>query len=527
MKWTKRVAALLLSLAMVLALAGCGKDESMVLRIGLLGQNEVPEPAMVSTDSEKIVVSHLYENLMKLVPDGEGGTQLVNGQIRSYQCEDDVDGTQTYTFTLRDDIKWSDGQSVTANDFVYAWQHLVDPATKSPNAMLLSVVSGYDSALKKGDTSCLQVQAEDDQTLVVKLNCRCAYFLSAICTSPATMPQRADNPSDGNGAYRIVAQDGNDLRLVKKTNYYDSDRIIPDELNITFCNDSSALSALYKDKELDFALYQPGVGAVDGADFYPCTTALLVNQSAPSLKSESLRQAMSLVIDRNALVGQLGGAYMPADGLVTYGILTEDGSTTFRDANGALIDNDSKHYADNCTAAMAKMTEAGLDNTTALSALGTITLLYEKNDTNDRIANMLQQTWHDKLGVTVTLNAVPAKDMAAALKKGEFTLAMTDVNATYNDATAFLRNFRGTASGNYGHFRASAYNMLLQVAATSSSDEARKAYLEDAERLLLEKGGVIPLYSSLCCHDLRDGLTGLYGNGMGVYYFSSMNEVKN
>ncbi len=524
MKRTKRIAALLLTLVMALSLAGCGKKDDSSLRIGLLGQSAVPDPAMVTTDSEKIVVSHLYENLMKLAPGGDGSVNMVGGQAQSYHCEDELDGTQTYTFTLRDDIKWSDGQHVTANDFVYAWQRLADPATASPNASLLSVVAGYSQVRSKGDASLLQVKAEDEHTLVVKLNCRCPYFLSAICTAPATMPLRADNEAATNGAYYVTTQENGHMLLSSVGNYYDAKRVYTDSLRITFRQTTAELSALYDEKELDFMLGQPGDGTPDGADVYPRVAALLINQSAPSLKSVGLRQAMSLVIDRNAMVASLDGAYSVADGLVTYGILAEDG-TAFRESNGALIDNDSEHYADNCAMAHEKMAEAGYDNAAAVTSLGKITLLYAKNEINDEIVRQLQQVWQDELGLTITLNGVAADDMSAALKKGEFTLALTDVAAGYNDATAFLSQFHSTAATNYGHFRSNAYNMLLRVAATSSSVEARMAYLEDAERLLLEKGGVIPLYDYGCHTTLREGLTGLYGNGVGVYYFNLVTEA--
>ena len=526
MKRTIRAIALVMALMMVLALAGCGTEDTMTVRVGLVGENELPEPAMVSNDGEKTVVSHLYENLMKLVPDGEGGVQLLPGQARNYECEDEVDGTQTYTFKLRDDITWSDGKPVTADDFVYAWQHLADPAVKSPNASLLSVVAGYDKARSKGDMTLLQVTAEDEQTLVVKLNCRCAYFLSAVCTAAATMPVRADGAAVSNGAYCLTAQENNTLRLSKRNGYCDSKRILPDELHFVFGRSDAELETWFKDGELDIVLHQPGEGIMDSADMYPQTMVLLVNQSAPSLQSVMLRQAMSLVIDRNEIVRELGGAYAVADGLVTYGILAEDG-TSFRESNGMLIDNEPKHYADNCTLAKDKMTEAGYDNTAAISALGKITLLYVQNVDNEKVVSALEKVWKDNLGLTVERNGVAAQDMAAALKKGEFALALTDVTGGYNDASAFLSQFGGKASGNYGRFRVDAYNMLLRVAQTSSNEEARLAYLNDAERLLLEKGGVIPLYCAGCNHELRDGLTGLYSNGVGVYYFGSINEVSN
>lgn len=117
------------------------------------------------------------------------------GAARKYTCTDNNDGTQTYTFTLRD-MKWSDGQKVTAADFVYAWQRLADPATASPNAALLEMVAGYRQVRSSGDVSKLQVSAPEENTFVVTLSNRCAYFLSAVCTAAATMPVRSEQPKN-------------------------------------------------------------------------------------------------------------------------------------------------------------------------------------------------------------------------------------------------------------------------------------------------------------------------------------------
>ena len=110
----KRGVCLLLTMVMAAALAGCGtRREPQTLRVCLPELPGTLDPAMVTTDSERIVVSHLYENLMKLSSDGQGGSRVEAGAARKYACTDNSDGTQTYTFTLRD-RKWSDGQKVTA-----------------------------------------------------------------------------------------------------------------------------------------------------------------------------------------------------------------------------------------------------------------------------------------------------------------------------------------------------------------------------------------------------------------------------
>ena len=187
MKKLKRYAALLLALTLVAGLlAGCRREDSLSFRVGFGRVPATLDPALASADEEKIVVSHLFENLMKLQSDGSGGTTAVNGMARSYQCDATAEGQETYTFKLRS-ATWSDGTKVTAQDFVYAWKRLVAPETGSKNAKLLDMVAGYTAA-RAGDAEALQVSAPDEETFVVALSGRCPYFIDSVCTAAATMP---------------------------------------------------------------------------------------------------------------------------------------------------------------------------------------------------------------------------------------------------------------------------------------------------------------------------------------------------
>ena len=138
MKIWKRMAALLLALCMTLLLAACGEDPNDERRLSVVmtGAVRTIDPAMAATAAERTVVRHVFENLMKLGPDGTA----VHAVARSYTQETAADGSVTYTFQLRTDAKWTDGSAVTAHDFVYAWRRLVDPETDSPNADALSMV---------------------------------------------------------------------------------------------------------------------------------------------------------------------------------------------------------------------------------------------------------------------------------------------------------------------------------------------------------------------------------------------------
>ena len=251
MKRRIRYMALLLVLCM-LALTGCAQPrDTMTLRVCLDAAPATLDPAMASSDAERTVVAHLFENLMKLSRGEDGGIQPVYAAAKSYTVEDNLDGTETYTFTLRQNVRWSDGQTVTAHDFVYAWQRLADPATGSPHAALLDMVAGFDQVQAEQDGSLLQVSAPDDFTFVVKLSYKCAYFLTDVCAGTATMPVRSDAAEREDwslhsetlltdGPYRATGWDETGLTAQAADGYYDARRLGPDVLEFRFETDGQA-----------------------------------------------------------------------------------------------------------------------------------------------------------------------------------------------------------------------------------------------------------------------------------------------
>ena len=527
MKNMKRVMTLLLSVCLVLGLlSGCGMtEEKSTLRVALPDAPATLDPAMVSNESEEIVVSHLYENLMKVSTDANGNYDVVYGLVRSYSYGDNLDGTQTYTFILRDGAKWSDGQAVTAHDFVYAWQRLVNPATGSPNAHLLEMVAGYDAA-RSGDVSRLQVSATDDQTLVVTLKQRCTYFVDVICSEAATMPVRSDVVEQENwsvdvtklvtnGAYRVSAWEDGVITADVNENYYDAKRLGPDALEIHAVDAATAV-AMYENGEVDFVLglTDEAIAAQDEdwkADSYPLVGTLVVNQMAEGTLNEALRQAMSLVLDRNAIADAMGARrYWAAEGLIPYGISSST-ETDFRTQAGALIDNDPEHYEANCATAE--------DMVQKLPAAGQVKLVHENSDLQTKAAKMIQSMWKEQLGLQVELVSMSYDELVQVLQRGEFTVALVELQSKLDDASAFLNGWTSAASSNYAHIHNTAYDLLMRISSISTSAEAREAYLEDAERMLLESGFVIPVYQGTTAWLLNSHLTKLYGDGMGHYYY--------
>ena len=536
MKLKRPVAALLAAVLLLGLLTGCHRENGVSFRVAMGSVPATLDPALAATDEEKTVVSHLFENLMKLQSDGSGGTTAVNGVARSYQCDTTAEGQETYTFKLRSSAAWSDGTKVTAQDFVYAWKRLVDPATGSKNARILDMVAGY-SAARTGEDA-LQVSAPDDETFVVVLSGRCPYFIDSVCTAAATLPVQSAAAAQENwsmspdtlvtnGPYTVASWENDTMLLQQTDGYYDARRLGPESISFRFTADAKTANSLFEKGDADFVL-----GLTDEAvakkmdswmpDYYPETSVVLLNQLSDLTSNENVRRAMGLVIDRNAIAELLGSrTHLAAEGLVTWGIRSTTGGQ-FRDF-GSAVDNDSENYVKNCQTAQELMEEAGY-TATKLKSLTPVIMLYESDGTADSLA-LLQKTWKEKLGLSVTLKGVSSEEITQALERGEYTLAALRVTSDRNDATGFLNRWRMGEEDNYANFTSSAYDMLLRVAAVSASQEARDAYLEDAERLLIEKGNVIPMYCSTRSWSLSESFTGVFGDGLGRYFFTGVHKA--
>ncbi len=537
MKLKRPVAALLAAVLLLGLLTGCHRENGVSFRVAMGSVPATLDPALAATDEEKTVVSHLFENLMKLQSDGNGGTTAVNGVARSYQCDTTAEGQETYTFKLRASAAWSDGTKVTAQDFVYAWKRLVDPATGSKNARILDMVAGY-SAARTGEDA-LQVSAPDDETFVVVLSGRCPYFIDSVCTAAATLPVQSAAAAQENwsmspdtlvtnGPYTVASWENDTMLLQQTDGYHDARRLGPESISFRFTADAKTANSLFEKGDADFVL-----GLTDEAvakkmdswmpDYYPETSVVLLNQLSDLTSNENVRRAMGLVIDRNAIAELLGSrTHLAAEGLVTWGIRSTTGGQ-FRDF-GSAVDNDSENYEKNCQTAQELMEEAGY-TATKLKSLTPVIMLYESDGTADSLALLLQKTWKEKLGLSVTLKGVSSEEITQALERGEYTLAALRVTSDRNDATGFLNRWRMGEEDNYANFTSSAYDMLLRVAAVSASQEARDAYLEDAERLLIEKGNVIPMYCSTRSWSLSESFTGVFGDGLGRYFFTGVHKA--
>lgn len=543
MKTIKRIAALLLGTTLLLGLlSGCGNkkqgNEKLVLNVGVCGAIDSLDPAM-NTDTDADSIFHaLYENLMRESDDGSGEVMLTNGMAKEYTEETNYDGTVTYRFTLRSTARWSDGEKVTADDFVYAWQRLADPATNSPNHSLMSVVAGYDEVRETGDKAKLQVSAKDKSTFVVTLSAPCAYFIEGICTAVATMPLRRDLTEDGagfdmpnvvsNGAYHVSAwSKSSKLTAVRNEEYYEARLVGPDELGFVFASGSEEAWKLYEAGDIDYIAHLPDSVIAElsqDENWKPtavyATACVLYNHESDLFSNEHIREAFDLAIDRAAAAAAGGVENTPATGLVPYGI-SDSGETDddFRTTGGVLRSIDEEDVNARQAKAREELSYAGYYST---SMFPPIELLYVTGTENDAVAAALQNMWSTTLGVTVMLCGVTQAEYNARMETKNYELALQKITALYDDAMGFLDRWCSESEQNLINYENGTYDVLIGVAAASENLVARTAFLHDAEMMLFDDMALSPVYFDGTAHLLRDTLRGVYTDGFGNSYFTGV-----
>ena len=461
-------------LALVLLLSACGgQQEEDIQEAGpftvtarVAAAQDTLDPAASTAQGNETLLLHLFENLMRWEDDGSGHAVLAPGQAESYEVETDYAGNATYTFTLRDDIQWSDGQAVTAEDFAAAWRRLADPASDLPHRALLADVAGYSDVQETGDPSLLGVSAPDERTLVVHLVGSCAYFLEEVCAGAHTMPVRQDQIESGvwggegtatNGAYTLTSLDSALVTLEKSETYYDSAAVGPEVLRFVPVSGSApdyeALTGGEADLVVDLPEEALQVLAGSGSwlpDPVTATYGLLLNTRTEPFTDPNVRLALRLAIDTQAVTEAAGELTLrAAPGLIPYGISDygaaapaeeeEDAAQSTPDPNAAdqpqepdpfwdfrthslemVTAATSGDYADSCARARSLLAQAGFPDGAGFPA---VEYIYVASDAGSAAAQAVTAMWRQELGITVTARAVSQEEydamLSAAAETGE------------------------------------------------------------------------------------------------------------
>ena len=579
-RYLKTFSALLLSL--VLLLSACGESSTgsdndtgpLHLTVRLGESQTTPDCAKASAKGSETILYHLYENLMRWEDDGNGYAVLAPGQAEEYTVELDYAGNATYTFKLRSDIKWSDGEAVTAHHFAAAWKRLADPANELPGREILSIIAGYDQFQTERDPDLLGISAPDAQTFTVTLNGNPPRFLETVCAGIATMPIRHNPPNPNNivtnGGYIAEEFSSEKVVLTRSKTYYDAAAVTVERITVLPSTDSqSDYDALLNDEvhlveNLPLAALQE-LNENGNWISEPVTTtlALAFNTLSTPLDSAEVRAALHLVVDEQAIVAALADCTTrPAMGLIPYGVSDfsarkedpkpQETEQTLPDPNAPpketveepavywdfrthseeiVTVSMNSDYAADCSEARALLAKAGYPDGKGLPILDYVFLNTEENVT---IAKILQAVWKEQLGVNVTLRAMTEEDLAAMLTPAAaeedvlpvapFQIAAIELSADYSDAGAFLFRWHSANPENYTGYTSPAFDILLGVARDATTPDAYDAYLHDAEAILLADAPLVPICYRGGSFLLSEKLTGLYRAPNGIYFFSGISR---
>ncbi len=530
----KRILACLLAVLMLsVVLVGCDNDKitGKVLTVQLGPNPETLDPALNSAVDGGNMLLFAYDCLLNI----DEKNNVVAGAAEKWETS--ADGL-TWTFTLRDGLKWSDGSALTAEDFVYSWKRVVDPATAAPYGETdLGMVKGYAEA-SQGNPDAPDVKATDAKTLVVTLDHPCAYFdkLAAFATlSPvqkATIEKNGDEWATKpktyicNGPFYIEKWvPGSYILFTKNPNYRDADRVKLDHIKCLLIEDSNAAYAAFKSGEAQMIKDVPtaeikGFLENKNPEFFIDTILgtyyISLNDQREPFTNPKVRQALSLAIDRNYVAGTLmDGTYIAAPNFMGPGIADWNGTDFIDNANGGKPYIDVDDYEGNLAKAKELLAEAGYPNGEGLP-----TITYSTNDAGYHkiVAQYLQEAW-GKLGITLDVKVVEWSSFTPLRRAGDYEISRNGWVMDYNDPSNMLELFISTNGNNDGKFNNAEYDALMAKAAAETDPETRFGYMHQAEDILMAEAGCIPVayYTDFYLQSAK--ITGSWHSPYGYWYF--------
>ena len=511
MKFKKMLAIFLSAALFVTAFAGCGKKKADGITVQIGPNPETLDPALNSAVDGGNMLITLFETLLIIDQDNK----VQPGQAEKYEVSPDG---LTWTFTMRDGLKWSDGTDLNAKDFEYTFKRIADTNVAAPYAeTVIGMIEGYKDAIDSKNPEKLNVKAsEDGKTLTVKLAYPCSYFDKIVAFGTMSPVQKATVEKNGdswatkpetyvcNGPYTITEWTPSEKIVCKKNENYkggwDSSKIVNDKLTFLLLEDSSAsytaytggtaqlikdvpteeIPTLKKDKKDEFNV-DPILG----------TYYLSMNLNKAPFNNKNVRKALSLAIDRDYVANTvMQGTYTPAYNYVGTGVDDVDTGKFLENSKAANGGKTyiSEDYKANLEEAKKALAEAGYPE-----GKGFPTITYSTNDAgyHKAVAEYLQQVYKD-LGITMNIDIVDWSSFTPKRRAGEYEMARNGWVMDYNDASNMIELFVSSNGNNDGKYNNPAFDKAMNDSKVADKT-AHFAALHEAEKIVSEDYGFIPV----------------------------------
>ncbi|WHY88292.1 peptide ABC transporter substrate-binding protein [Neobacillus novalis] len=533
----KKLTVLLVAVMMMFALAACtankdagsekkddGKGKSEEKKVEkVLNLNNGQEPTSFDPPIGFDAVSwNSLNNLM------EGLTRLDEThqpkEATAEKWDVSADG-KTYTFHIRDNAKWSNGDDVTADDFVFAWKRLLDPNTSSPAAFLAYFIEGGEAYnTGAGSADDVKVKAVDKKTFEVTLISPQAYFLSVIsnpCFFPINEKVAKENPKwfaeantfVANGPYKLAEWNhDSDFTMVKNDKYWDTKNVKIDKVHWAMVDDPTTEYQMYTTGELDTSdvpsemaekLFKDGDVKVEdqaGEYFYR------FNVTKAPFQNENIRKAFALAVDQKQMVELVTkNQEKPAYGFVSYGFKDPEGND-FREKSGDLIKTD--------VAKAKELLKKGMEEE-KYTKLPEVTLTYSTSDQHKKIAEALQQMFKENLGVDVKLANMESSVFATDQKALKFQFSRSSFLADYADPINFLENFITGSPMNRTGWSNKEFDQLIKDAKLEKDEKKRYEMMYKAEKILLDAAPIVPIHFYNQVYLQNKNVTGIVRHPVG------------
>lgn len=518
--------SLLVLLTLVLAfgtvLAACGSDNSndssqgdgsstpteQVLRINLSAEPPTFDPALAQDSQTNTVLKTMYEGLVRM--DSEGNE--IAGVAEDWEISEDG---LIYEFKLREDAKWSNGDAVTANDFVFAWKRVLDPATSPapPYSYQLYYISGAEeyNTGEITDFSKVGIKAVDEHTLKVTLKNPTPYFLGLtsfytyypVHQSVEGNDKWATNKDSmiTNGAFTLTQwTTGQKIEVTKNEQYWDKDNIKLSKIDMSLTPSGATELSSYRSGELDYAGAPngeiptdqiPGVSKELPEEFHSTGIAstyyYMFNTTAEPFQNAKIRKAFAMALTRQSIVDNVTlGGQIPAYGFVPPGIKGE--SAQFREEV-----KDAEYFQENADEAK-KLLEEGMKEE-GYTTLPKITLIYNSSEAHQKLAVAAANMWKTVLGVEVATQNQEWGVFLETRNNLNYQISRAGWSADYNDPMTFMDIWTTGNGNNDSGYANPEYDALIEKAAEEKDLAKRNEYFAQAEKILIQDDMVIaPVY---------------------------------